>query len=264
MRKNTTLLNSLFCAFVSFNSASAFAQEFSPRAQEMLRQSVENETTPSIRFLNASVYTTTTTLSGSDDLSNSVDIGSRQSLGFKLGYIYQEEFITARAELSYRNIIFSNEANSSIPVEKNYTNHDIGLSYYITHQTWENVKLVAGVKYQSLYYFQSDVGQSYIKVKSEFEAIPSVGVEWLPGKIQSSSLALYALMGLSLPSADVKPGLSTQFGIKFNHAYSPDYTIIGDFSYAKIQNKTDVTQFTTASKQSRSELSLQVGLQKEF
>ncbi|MBC7458871.1 MAG: hypothetical protein H7235_11360 [Bdellovibrionaceae bacterium] len=264
MRINTNLLKLLFCTLMFIDCLSTSAQEFSPRAAEMLRQSVENETTPSLRFLNASIFTTTTNISGSDDLSNSIDIGSRQSLGLKIGYTYQEEFITARAELGYRNIIFSNEANSSIPIEKNYTNHDIGLSYYIIHQTWEKVKLVAGVKYQSLYYFQSEVGQSYIKIISEFEAVPSVGVEWLPGRIPSSSLAVYALMGVSLPNADVKPGLSTQFGIKFNHVYSPHYTILSDFSYSKIQNRTDVTQFTTASKQSRSELNLQFGLQREY
>lgn len=240
------------------------AQEFSPRAQEILRKSVENDSSPSLRYLNASLFSSSTTILGSDDLWSSVNIPSKLSMGFKLGYTYVEESITARAELSYRSIDFKKTTESGTPVKNDSSAHDIGLSYYIAHQTWENVKLVIGAKFQTLYYFQSQIGQSYIDVKSEIEAVPSIGTEWTAWKNETTSVAPYALLGFSLPTADVKIGLSHQIGFKYNYSYSPNYTALGDLSYSESRNNTTVTQFTTDSKQHRAELNLKMGLQKEF
>jgi hypothetical protein len=264
MHINNFISQSLFFVFVSLNSLALQAQEFSPRAQEILRQSVENENIPSLRYLNVSIYSSSPTISGSDDLFSDVDISSKLSLGFKLGYTYTEESITARAELSYRDVNFNKNTKSGTAIENNSKIHDIGLSYFIAHQTWEKVKLVVGIKYQSLYFFQSKVGQSYLEIKSEFEGIPSIGAEWMAWKRETYNVAPYALLGISLPTADVKNGLSAQFGFKFNAAYVANYSIIGDLSYSQTQNRTTVTQFTTDSKQSRSDLNLQLGMQKEF
>lgn len=261
---NKNIVKSLFFILASINPLLLKAQEFSPRAQEILRQSVENEVAPHLRYLNASIFASSPALSGNDDLSSSVDVSSKLSLGFKLGYTYVEESVTARAELSYRNIKFKNESKAGDLIEHSYTNHDIGLSYYVIHQTWERIKLVAGVKFQSLFYSQTKTVPNTVEIKSEVEAIPSVGVEWDAWKSESTVISPYALIGISLPSADVKNGMSTQVGFKFNYAYVPNYTIIGDLSYSEIDNKTEVTQFTIASKQKRSDFNLQLGMQKEF
>lgn len=264
MRKNHLILKSLFVVIASITSVKAQAQEFNRRAQEMLRQSIENEKTPSLRYFNSSIFASTPSISGSDDTWSSVDIRSKLSLGVKLGYTYIEESITARAELSYRSVDFKKDDESGTTVDNNSDAHDIGFSYYITHQTWEKVKLVIGLKYQNLYYFQNKLGQNAVEVKSKHEAIPSFGAEWMAWKTAEMNLSPYALLGASLPTADVKVGSNYQLGFKFNHVYTANYSIIGDLSYSETHNKTSVTQFTTDSSQKHNDLNLQLGLQKEF
>lgn len=240
------------------------AQEFSPQAQETLRKSVLAEKTESVHFMSAAIYASSMALTGQDSVWNSVKITSPMNFGIKLGYSYAEEALTLRAELGYRNVKFKGDTSSAITVENTYTPHDISVAYYIIHQTWEKIKLIASVKYQSLYFFQSRAGQNVVEVKSVLEAVPTVGLEGAIWNSASAELSGFAMAGISFPNKDVKSGPSAQFGLRYNRIYSADYKILSQIDFSETRNKTIDNQFTIPSDQVRAEINLMMGLQREF
>lgn len=211
-----------------------------------------------------SFFTGYTTLLGRDNQWPSVNITSPLSTGIKLGYDYFEGPLNLHLDISYRSLNFKNDSKNNIPVKKSYSSEDLNLSYSIIYQTWTSVRLLGGIKYLNLYYFQSQPSQNFVEVKSVLGVLVRLGIEVDLLSSDSFSSNLLGLIGPSLSTANLESGYNGQLSLNFNYNYSKTYQLVSELSYSETYNHTNDNQFTTASKQGRADLALSVGLRTKF